>query len=467
MAGAASPSPQRHLDTAEEFQYSSPPTDAQCRGRPRSRGRSGGHSGSSCRGASRRCSRSCSRSTERARRSSSFQPRFTSKPWDVSSGPTRSRSHTPTTSNSKNLTLSWADKARGRSESPRGDESNCGSPHASELDEMRRANEQLRKENAQLKHEMRTLAAEMAEIRKLVSSPPSAQPAPAPVTMHTSEALHRSSVTKRQAVENAQEEEAVYLLSELKDSFVSDIQEAVVHPKMRLGALSERISKLEEVDARRYPDSQHLRNNDRRDFAQQLIESRVQKPNESVAMFAEDMARLFGRADLDMPEAKKLRRLMRGVKEQLFASLLRNPPTTIAEFIEEATAIERALQQRCRYYDRPNGASISVSALTAGSEGSHRELIREVVREEIRNFLVTPQERAMASAGEVVRQEIRQAFFQPESLPAQRSINYAAATRRLSPVPHNSSALVHSYNALAPPVYNPPPPPPPPTTTTP
>ncbi|KAL3255145.1 hypothetical protein MRX96_046684 [Rhipicephalus microplus] len=37
MAGAASPSPQRHLDTADEFQSSSPTTDAQRRGRPRSR----------------------------------------------------------------------------------------------------------------------------------------------------------------------------------------------------------------------------------------------------------------------------------------------------------------------------------------------------------------------------------------------------------------------------------------------
>ncbi|KAL3226881.1 hypothetical protein MRX96_024601 [Rhipicephalus microplus] len=69
----------------------------------------------------------------------------------VSSGPTRSRSRTPTTSNSKKPTLSCGDKARGRCVSPRGNEWNRGSPHASELDEMRRANEQLRKENAQIK----------------------------------------------------------------------------------------------------------------------------------------------------------------------------------------------------------------------------------------------------------------------------------------------------------------------------
>ncbi|KAL3253016.1 hypothetical protein MRX96_054713 [Rhipicephalus microplus] len=150
MAGAASPSPQRHLDTADKFQSSSPTTAAQRRGRPRSRGCSGGRSGSRRHGASKGCSGSRSTSTERAQGSSTSQPHSNSKPGHVSSGPTRSRSRTPTTSNSKKLTLSWADKARGRREPPRGDKSNRGSPHASELDEMRRANEQLRKENAQL-----------------------------------------------------------------------------------------------------------------------------------------------------------------------------------------------------------------------------------------------------------------------------------------------------------------------------
>ncbi|KAL3224389.1 hypothetical protein MRX96_049494 [Rhipicephalus microplus] len=99
----------------------------------------------------------------------------------------------------------------------------------------------------------------MAEIRKLAFSPPSAQLTSAPVAMDTPEALHRSRGTKRQAVENTQEEEAVNLLSELKNSFVNiqaalaKTQEAVAHPKMGLGALSERLSKLEEVDAKRYP----------------------------------------------------------------------------------------------------------------------------------------------------------------------------------------------------------------------
>ncbi|KAH7972570.1 hypothetical protein HPB52_013566 [Rhipicephalus sanguineus] len=148
----------------------------------------------------------------------------------------------------KKPTLSWADKAREGRESPRGDDSSRGSTHAKELDELRRANEQLKKENAQLKQEMS---------RRLASSPPSAQPASAAVAMDTSEAPHRSSAPKRRAVENTQKEETGNLLSELKDAFVNmqatlaKIQEAMAHPNMGLGAPSERIRKLEEGDVRR------------------------------------------------------------------------------------------------------------------------------------------------------------------------------------------------------------------------
>lgn len=170
-------------------------------------------------------------------------------------------------------------------------------------------------------------------------------------------------------------------------------------------------------------------------------------------MFAEDMTRLFRRADPEMPEAKKIRHLMRGVKEQLFAGLLRNPPTTVAEFISEATSIERALQQRCRPFDRPSNASSNVSALAAGNE--LRELIREVVREEIRNLLVTPQESVGASVAEVVRQEIRQAFSLPESLPDQRSLSYASAVRRPPPAAaYNSSPMARPFNEPPSPPYN-------------
>lgn len=179
----------------------------------------------------------------------------------------------------------------------------------------------------------------------------------------------------------------------------------------------------------------------RRENALRLLDTRIQKPNEGVAMFAEDMARLFRRADPNMPEAKKLSHLMRGVKEQLFAGLVRNPPTTVDEFIKEATAIERALQQRYQQYDRLiAGAPTGSAALVTGDESCLRQLIRQIVREEIAKEnarLTPPHEFPVASVAEVVRQELRQVLAPSEprtELSYQPNpYSYADAVRRPSP----------------------------------
>ncbi|KAL3212922.1 hypothetical protein MRX96_051784 [Rhipicephalus microplus] len=136
-------------------------------------GRSRGRSGSRRRGASKGCSGSRSRSTERARGkfhfSASLQLKAGARFVGADQGPAPARPPPLTARSRRSPGPTRPEEER---ESPRGDESNRGSPDASELDEMRRANEQLRKENAQLKQEMSRLAAEMAEIRKLASSPP-------------------------------------------------------------------------------------------------------------------------------------------------------------------------------------------------------------------------------------------------------------------------------------------------------
>lgn len=154
-------------------------------------------------------------------------------------------------------------------------------------------------------------------------------------------------------------------------------------------------------------------------------------------MYAEDMSRLFRRADPDMPETKKVRHLMRGIKEQLFAGLVRNPPTTVDEFIKEATIIERALQQRCRHIDRlSNTTPMSAAAQNATtSESSLRELIRSILREELQTLVAPSTEPAVASVAEVVRQELRQAFSSPAPCPESRPLSYADAVRRPPPPP--------------------------------
>ncbi|KAH6919438.1 hypothetical protein HPB50_029568 [Hyalomma asiaticum] len=81
-----------------------------------------------------------------------------------------------------------------------------------------------------------------------------------------------------------------------------------------------------------------------------FIKARSQLTNENVAIYVKDMSRLFGRADPNMTEDKKLHHLMRGVKQELFAVLVLNSLCTVTEFWLEATAIEKMLEQSARQY---------------------------------------------------------------------------------------------------------------------
>ncbi|XP_077548426.1 uncharacterized protein LOC144161675 [Haemaphysalis longicornis] len=177
---------------------------------------------------------------------------------------------------------------------------------------------------------------------------------------------------------------------------------------------------------------------DRRDLAQRLLESRIRKPNETVTMFTEDMARLFKRADPEMSEPRKLRYLMHGIKEQLFAGLVRNPPRTVKDFVREATAIERALQERCRQFNRVNGTSSGTAgALTSmANDTTLRDIIRSIVREELQLSGIGGLEPAPASVADVVRQEIRQALSIVEQQVQPPQASYVTALRRQLPIAH-------------------------------
>ncbi|XP_075746327.1 uncharacterized protein LOC142803920 isoform X1 [Rhipicephalus microplus] len=175
---------------------------------------------------------------------------------------------------------------------------------------------------------------------------------------------------------------------------------------------------------------------DRKENAQRLLEARIRKPNESVAMFAEDMTRLFGRADPEMPEDRKLRYLMRGMKEQLFAGLVRNPPTTVAEFTKEGTAIERALQQRYRQQSPVNvraSSPVTTAASLCDNDRPLWEVIREISREELRQLGLIPATEptpALSFVTDVVRDEVRQALSSSGYNGVQRHFTYADAVRR-------------------------------------
>ena len=197
----------------------------------------------------------------------------------------------------------------------------------------------------------------------------------------------------------------------------------------------------------------------RKERAASLLETRVQLPNENVTIFTEEMTRLFRQADAAMPEDKKVRLLMRGVKQELFAGLVRHPPTTVAEFLTEATTIEKTLDMRTKQYNR-SPLSAAYSEMHPLATDDLRETIRAIVREELRKLLPTPQHQ-VHSIADVVREEVRQSLGIPEEPPLlqPQAMSYAAAARRNAPPPRprQDSAPPQQFGRQTPP------PPPPPT----
>lgn len=158
-------------------------------------------------------------------------------------------------------------------------------------------------------------------------------------------------------------------------------------------------------------------NTDRKERAEAALQTRNQRNNETVAMYVEDMSRLFHRADSNMSEDRKLRHLMRGVKQELFAGLIRSPPRTVAEFRSEATTMERTLQQRARLYNRDaivTSLDMLPPAFGNGMEAL-RELVRSVVREELQRQRLDQNAPMLSSLADVIREEVRQVVREPSS----------------------------------------------------
>ncbi|KAK8774212.1 hypothetical protein V5799_011256 [Amblyomma americanum] len=170
----------------------------------------------------------------------------------------------------------------------------------------------------------------------------------------------------------------------------------------------------------------------RKERAERLLESRIQLPNEPVCGYIEEMKRLFRRADPGMTEEKKVPLLMRGGKEQLFGSLVRQPPTTVEEFMQEACTIAKTLDVRARQYNRPSYACAIRSDTPATTSDSLREAIREIVREELRRLLPSSPQPQAATLMDVVREEVQQALVTPTATEPQ-AMTYAAALRTAQP----------------------------------
>lgn len=164
---------------------------------------------------------------------------------------------------------------------------------------------------------------------------------------------------------------------------------------------------------------------DHRERTKRALNARIQLPNKSVVtMYVEDVTRLCKRADPAMAEDKKLRHLMRGVKEQLFCGLVRSPPRTVAEFLSEAALMERELQQWYNQYERQmNSVPMlhSLDAAPGAAASSLRDHVRFVIREELQKLHEALQADSLTT---VFREEVQQTLralitpVEPVQLPA-------------------------------------------------
>ncbi|KAH9372963.1 hypothetical protein HPB48_017076 [Haemaphysalis longicornis] len=104
----------------------------------------------------------------------------------------------------------------------------------------------------------------------------------------------------------------------------------------------------------------------RRQRAVELLRTRAEGPTGSVTSFVEDVLQLSTGGDPLATEETKVRALMTGVRSDIFGGLVRHPPTTVDEFVTEATNIEQGLAARSYYYHRL-GASPTIAACTTTS----------------------------------------------------------------------------------------------------
>uniref|UniRef100_A0A224Z9Y8 Tick transposon n=1 Tax=Rhipicephalus zambeziensis TaxID=60191 RepID=A0A224Z9Y8_9ACAR len=181
-----------------------------------------------------------------------------------------------------------------------------------------------------------------------------------------------------------------------------------------------------------------------------MLESRVQLPNENVGIYTDEMTRLFRHADPAMSGEKKLRFLIRGVKQELFAGLVRNPPKTVMEFVSEATTIEKALEMRTRQHNR-RIPTTNCGEVQSFQSDDFRETIRAIVREELRRLMPSPQPQ-VDSIADIVREEVRQSLGIPEApQPQPEAMSYAAAVRRIAPPRPRHDAAPQQFRSQTPP----------------
>lgn len=105
----------------------------------------------------------------------------------------------------------------------------------------------------------------------------------------------------------------------------------------------------------------------RKETAEVPFRSRIQQPNGTLTSFTEDTLRLLRRADPCATKMWKIHFLIRGIKEDIFNTMIRDPPPTVPNFVTIAIRTEPAASSRTHHHQRfPESNSLGNSQCTVG-----------------------------------------------------------------------------------------------------
>ncbi|UYV75458.1 hypothetical protein LAZ67_13000337 [Cordylochernes scorpioides] len=125
---------------------------------------------------------------------------------------------------------------------------------------------------------------------------------------------------------------------------------------------------------------------DKEDYARRIESSlkvRAQKPDESVELYIQDVLNLCRQLNPNMSEEDRVGHLMKGVAENIYRALLAIEVTTTGEFTQHCRRIEKLNKNRIssvRFERIP-----TVSAINENEYHPLKEMIREIIREELRS----------------------------------------------------------------------------------
>ncbi|UYV80576.1 K02A2.6-like, partial [Cordylochernes scorpioides] len=125
---------------------------------------------------------------------------------------------------------------------------------------------------------------------------------------------------------------------------------------------------------------------DKEDYARRIESSlkvRAQKPDESVELYIQDVLNLCRQLNPNMSEEDRVGHLMKGVAENIYRALLAIEVTTTGEFTQHCRRIEKLNKNRIsnvRFERIP-----TVSEINENEYHPLKEMIREIIREELRS----------------------------------------------------------------------------------